>query len=66
MPKAGFEDPAEFFSMIFGDNAFVDLIGELSLMKDLTHAMDVTMEQMEEEEIEKIQKKIFQREIENS
>jgi curved DNA-binding protein CbpA len=53
MPKAGFEDPAEFFSMIFGGDAFVDLIGELSLMKDLTHTMDVTMEQIEEEELAK-------------
>lgn len=51
MPKAGFEDPAEFFGMIFGGEAFVDLIGELSLMKDLTHTMDVTMEQMEEDEL---------------
>ena len=50
-PKAGFEDPAEFFGMIFGGDAFVDLIGELSLMKDLTHTMDVTMEQMEEDEL---------------
>jgi hypothetical protein len=53
MPKAGFEDPAEFFSMIFGGEAFVDLIGELTLMKDLTHTMDVTMEQMEDEELAK-------------
>jgi curved DNA-binding protein CbpA len=53
MPKAGFEDPAEFFSMVFGGEAFVDLIGELSLMKDLTHTMDVTMEQIEEEELAK-------------
>lgn len=51
MPSAGFEDPAEFFSMIFGGEAFVDLIGEISLMKDLTHTMDITMEQMEEEEL---------------
>lgn len=51
MPSAGFEDPAEFFSMIFGGDAFVDLIGEISLMKDLTHTMDITMEQMEEEEL---------------
>jgi hypothetical protein len=51
MPKAGFEDAAEFFSAIFGGDAFVDLIGELSLMKDLTHTMDVTMEQMEEEQL---------------
>ncbi|KAL9098216.1 MAG: hypothetical protein Q9163_006088, partial [Psora crenata] len=49
-PDKGFEDPAEFFSMIFGGEAFVDLIGELSLMKDLTKAMDITAKQMEEEE----------------
>jgi len=51
MPNSGFEDPAEFFSMIFGGDAFVDLIGELTLLKDLTHTMDITMEQMEEEEL---------------
>jgi hypothetical protein len=51
MPKAGFEDPAEFFGMIFGGDAFVDLIGEISLMKDLTHTMDITMEQQEEEDL---------------
>ena len=51
MPKAGFEDPAEFFGMIFGGDAFTDLIGEISLMKDLTHTMDITMEQMEEDEL---------------
>lgn len=44
-------DPAEFFGMIFGGEAFVDLIGEISLMKDLTKTMDITMKQMEEEEI---------------
>ncbi len=53
MPNAGFEDPAEFFSMIFGGEAFVDLIGELTLLKDLTHTMDVTMEAMEEEQLAK-------------
>ena len=51
MPKAGFEDPAEFFSMIFGGEAFVDIIGEISLLKDLTRTMDITMEQMEEEKL---------------
>jgi curved DNA-binding protein CbpA len=50
-PDAGFEDPSEFFSMIFGGDAFVDLIGELSLLKDLTHTMEVTMEQAQEEEL---------------
>ena len=51
MPSAGFEDPAEFFGVIFGGDAFVDLIGEISLMKDLTKTMDITMKQMEEEEL---------------
>ena len=51
MPSAGFEDPSEFFGMIFGGEAFVDLIGEISLMKDLTRTMDITMKQMEEDEL---------------
>ena len=50
VPGGGFEDPAEFFGMIFGGDAFVDLIGEISLMKDMTKTMDITMKQMEEEE----------------
>ena len=49
-PQAGFEDPAEFFSVIFGGEAFGDYIGELSLMKDLTSTMNITAKQMEEEE----------------
>ncbi|EER40125.1 DnaJ protein [Histoplasma capsulatum H143] len=44
------EDPAEFFSMIFGGGAFVDLIGEISLMKDITQTMDITMQNEEEDE----------------
>ncbi|KAK4690742.1 hypothetical protein P7C71_g6121, partial [Lecanoromycetidae sp. Uapishka_2] len=50
VPGGGFEDPAEFFGMIFGGEAFADLIGELSLMKDLTKTMDITAKQMEEEQ----------------
>ena len=50
VPGGGFEDPSEFFSMIFGGDAFIDLIGELSLMRDLTKTMDITEKQMEEEE----------------
>ena len=50
VPGGGFEDPAEFFGIIFGGDAFVDLIGEISLMKDLTKTMDITTKQMEEEE----------------
>jgi hypothetical protein len=47
LPK---EDPAEFFSMIFGGDAFVDWIGEIALMKDLTKTMDITMKEAEEQQ----------------
>ncbi|OAT13601.1 DnaJ domain-containing protein [Blastomyces gilchristii SLH14081] len=50
VPDSGFEDPAEFFSMIFGGGAFIDLIGEISLMKDITQTMDITMQNEEEDE----------------
>ncbi|KAI8950612.1 DnaJ domain-containing protein [Xylaria longipes] len=43
-PGEGFVDPAEFFSSIFGGEAFVDWIGEISLMKDLNTAMEITTE----------------------
>jgi len=49
-PTEGFADPAEFFSSIFGGEAFVDWIGEISLMKDLTATMDITMQEEAEEE----------------
>ncbi len=42
-PQEGFVDPAEFFTSIFGGDAFVDWIGEISLMKDLTTTMEITM-----------------------
>ncbi|KAK4664376.1 DnaJ-like protein [Podospora pseudopauciseta] len=48
-PTEGFVDPAEFFSSIFGGESFVDWIGEISLMKDLTATMDITMSAEEEE-----------------
>lgn len=44
-PQEGFADPAEFFSSIFGGEAFVEWIGEISLMKDLTATMDITMQE---------------------
>ncbi|KAG5980219.1 hypothetical protein E4U55_004265 [Claviceps digitariae] len=49
-PQEGFADPAEFFTSIFGGEAFVDWIGEISLMKDLTATMDITMADGEEDE----------------
>ena len=55
-PQEGFADPAEFFTSIFGGEAFVDWIGEISLMKDLTATMDITMqEEMEQAEQEAAQ-----------
>ncbi|KAG5915308.1 hypothetical protein E4U53_004499 [Claviceps sorghi] len=51
-PREGFADPAEFFTSIFGGEAFVDWIGEISLMKDLTATMDITMAEGEEAEAE--------------
>ncbi|KAK5171884.1 DnaJ-like protein [Saxophila tyrrhenica] len=49
-PDSGFEDPAEFFALIFGGEAFVDWIGEISMMKDLTKSMEISMKDMEEQE----------------
>lgn len=49
MPSSGFEDPSEFFTMIFGGEAFVDWIGEISLMKDLNKTMEISMREMEEQ-----------------
>ncbi|KAH6847057.1 X-domain of DnaJ-containing-domain-containing protein [Chaetomium sp. MPI-CAGE-AT-0009] len=48
-PSEGFVDPAEFFTSIFGGEAFMNWIGEISLMKDLTATMDITTTEEEEE-----------------
>ncbi|KAI1341177.1 X-domain of DnaJ-containing-domain-containing protein [Xylariaceae sp. FL0016] len=48
-PGEGFVDPAEFFGQIFGGEAFADWIGEISLMKDLNTAMEITTEGEEAE-----------------
>ncbi|KAK3989725.1 X-domain of DnaJ-containing-domain-containing protein [Cladorrhinum sp. PSN332] len=53
-PSEGFVDPAEFFTSIFGGEVFADWIGEISLMKDLTATMDITMSAEEEAEAEAI------------
>ncbi|ORY04686.1 X-domain of DnaJ-containing-domain-containing protein [Clohesyomyces aquaticus] len=50
MPSSGFEDPAEFFTTIFGGDSFGDWIGEISLMKDLTKTMEISMREVEEQE----------------
>lgn len=41
VPDAGFEDAGEFFTNIFGGEAFHDWIGELSMLKELTQTADV-------------------------
>lgn len=50
IPQEGFEDPAEFFSMIFGGEAFKDWIGELSLMSELQKSAELSGYGDEEEE----------------
>lgn len=42
IPSEGFEDPAEFFSMIFGGEAFKDWIGELSLLQEMTKSAELS------------------------
>jgi len=58
-PSEGFVDPAEFFTSIFGGEAFADWIGEISLMKDLTATMDITMADAEEEVAEGVENAEF-------
>lgn len=41
VPEEGFEDPSEFFAMVFGGELFQDWIGELTMMKDLTAASEI-------------------------
>lgn len=58
VPAEGFEDPAELISSIFGGAAFADLIGEISLIKDLTKSMEIAVqEEMDEEEEAKAEEK---------
>ena len=49
-PQEGFMDAAEFFTTIFGGEAFNDWIGEISTMKDLSATIDITQQEVEEEE----------------
>lgn len=50
VPEAGFEDPAELLTSIFGGEAFVDLVGEISLIKDLQKQVELSMDEEENEE----------------
>ncbi|CCH43106.1 hypothetical protein BN7_2653 [Wickerhamomyces ciferrii] len=56
VPEAGFEDASEFFTNIFGGEAFHDWIGELSMLKDLTQTADVLGKEEEEKEKEETDK----------
>lgn len=42
IPSEGFEDPSEFFSMIFGGEAFKDWIGELLLLQQLFKSAELS------------------------
>lgn len=53
IPSEGFEDPAEFFSQIFGGEAFRDWIGELSLLLELSKSAELSGENEEEKPVEK-------------
>lgn len=43
-------DPAEFFKMIFGGDAFVNWVGELSMMTDMAQTAEIMGEEGESEE----------------
>lgn len=42
VPSGGFEDPSEFFSVIFGGDAFKPWIGELSLLQELSRSAELS------------------------
>lgn len=42
VPEQGFEDATEYFAMIFGGEAFLDYIGELTLLKDLAKTAELS------------------------
>ena len=46
-PEMGFEDPSEMIAMIFGGQAFVDIIGEISLVRDITKSMETAVAEEE-------------------
>lgn len=54
IPSEGFEDPTEFFSMIFGGEAFKDWIGELSLLQEMSKTAELSG--MNDEENDKMEK----------
>lgn len=55
-PDAGFEDAAELLTSIFGGEAFEDWIGEISLITQVTRAMEESEKQEEQERKEELEK----------
>lgn len=56
IPKGGFEDAAEQFSVIFGGEAFAPYIGELTLLKNLQKQEELHAEEEAEKEKEQVKK----------
>jgi len=48
-PEAGFMDPGQLFAQLFGGERFYHWIGEISMGKDFTKAMDISMTEEEKE-----------------
>lgn len=42
-PDGGMQDPSELFGSLFGGEAFHDLIGDLSMLKDMMGQAEVMM-----------------------
>ncbi|KAI7905675.1 X-domain of DnaJ-containing-domain-containing protein [Cokeromyces recurvatus] len=51
-PDGGFVDPEEFFKQSFGGDRFVDIIGEISIGKDMREALEAYEKEQEEEGID--------------
>ncbi|KAL7414570.1 X-domain of DnaJ-containing-domain-containing protein [Mrakia frigida] len=51
-PDGGMQDPSELFGSLFGGEAFQDLIGEISLIKDFMSQAEVMMSPEERAEME--------------
>ncbi|KAK0556812.1 DnaJ-like protein [Tilletia horrida] len=51
--EVGIKEATEMFGNIFGGERFVDLIGEISLLKDMTKASEIVMSDEEKAEMEK-------------
>ena len=57
VPQGGFEDAAEEFSIIFGNQAFESYIGELQLLKNLQKSEELSAEDERERKREREKKK---------